>query len=75
MEKLLGLSELSVISWVSAVECLLTRVPHCNTHTHTHTGIPGSKLDFIRFVQGVRTFREGMEAPVIVHCRYSGVLA
>jgi len=31
-------------------------------------GIPGSKVDFIRFVQGVRSFREGMEAPVIVHC-------
>jgi len=46
---------------------------HTHTHTHTHTiiqGIPGSKVDFIRFVQGVRSFREGMEAPVIVHCRY-----
>ena len=32
--------------------------------------IPGSKVDFIRFVQGVRSFREGMEAPMIVHCRY-----
>lgn len=31
-------------------------------------GIPGSKVDFLRFVQGVRTFREGMSAPVVVHC-------
>ena len=56
-----------------ACTCMHT---HAHTHKHTHThatliqGIPGSKVDFIRFVQGVRSFREGMEAPMIVHCRY-----
>ena len=32
-------------------------------------GIPGSKGDFLRFVQGIRSSKEGMEAPMVIHCR------
>ena len=30
----------------------------------------GSKVDFLRFVQGLRSMREGLAASVVVHCRY-----
>ncbi|XP_064402254.1 tyrosine-protein phosphatase non-receptor type 4-like [Halichondria panicea] len=31
-------------------------------------GIPGSKLDFLRFVQSMRTLRGQVKGPVVVHC-------
>ena len=33
-------------------------------------GVPGSKVDFLRFVQGVRSLREGINTPLVVHCKY-----
>lgn len=32
-------------------------------------GIPGSKVDFLRFVQAVKKLRESIEGPIAAHCR------
>ena len=34
-------------------------------------GIPGSKVDFLRFVQAVKKLRENIESPIAAHCRFA----
>ena len=49
MKKRLGLSELSVISWVSAIEgCPLSRVPlyMSNMYTYIHTGFNTNMVQY-----------------------------
>ena len=44
-----------------------------NVNTH-FPDLPRSKVDFLRFVQRLRTFRESTSDAIVIHCRLVGGL-
>lgn len=57
---------LPTLMWVLLATPSLSSTP---TPPCPSPGIPSSTSDFLRFVQGIRSERKRLEAPVIVHCR------
>ena len=45
----------------------------CMYNVNTHfPDLPRSKVDFLRFVQRLRTFRESTSDAIVIHCRLVG---